>query len=157
MKKTLVLVMAVLALSSHAFAADRKTEEAKLLETDTEFSKASVSNGVAAAFLSYLSDDATLLPAGGQPVTGKDAIREQLAVFAGSELSWKPVKAEVSTAADLGYTWGTYVFKGKDAEGNPRVSYGKYATIWRKQTDGSWKAILDVGNQSPPPTPETAR
>jgi len=33
----------------------------------------------------------------------------------------------------------------------PTVRYGKYVNVWRKQKDGKWKVIVDLGNPSPPP------
>ncbi len=34
---------------------------------------------------------------------------------------------------------------------NAEVNYGKYVTIWKKQADGTWKFVVDVGNKSPAP------
>ena len=31
------------------------------------------------------------------------------------------------------------------------VRHGKYVTIWKKQADGSWKFVVDIGNPSSPP------
>jgi len=31
-------------------------------------------------------------------------------------------------------------------DGTPMTDHGKYATIWRKQTDGSWKVVVDIFN-----------
>jgi ketosteroid isomerase-like protein len=28
------------------------------------------------------------------------------------------------------------------------VEHGKYTSIWKKQKDGSWKVVLDMGNAS---------
>ncbi len=69
-----------------------------------------------------------------------------------SALSWEPKKAEVAKSGELGWTWGTFELHTKDAEGKPVVRYGKYVNIWRKQKDGAWKVILDMGNASPAPT-----
>jgi ketosteroid isomerase-like protein len=48
----------------------------------------------------------------------------------------------------LGYTWGSYEFLSKDKDGNQHVERGKYTTVWKKQTDGSWKVALDMGNKN---------
>lgn len=95
-----------------------------------------------------------MFPAGGEIVAGKAAIRELMApVFATPEhsLRWEPLGAEVSRT--VGYTYGRYVSRGTDQEGKPVTRYGKYVTIWKKQVDGSWKVVLDIGNSSPPPQP----
>jgi ketosteroid isomerase-like protein len=43
------------------------------------------------------------------------------------------------------------VFKDKDKDGKLVTDYGKYATLWKKQKDGSWKVVMDMGNSSPAP------
>jgi ketosteroid isomerase-like protein len=55
----------------------------------------------------------------------------------------------MAASGDLGYTFGNYVLKAKDKDGKPVVEYGKYATVWKKQKDGSWKVVMDMGNSSP--------
>lgn len=130
----------------------RSTERAALLKTDREFSQFAASNGVAAAFLEYITDDATIFPMMENPVTGRDAIRENLAALAGAQLLWQPTRAEVARAGDFGFTWGTYEFRGTGPQGESRVSFGKYVSIWKKQRDGTWKLYLDIGNPSPAPS-----
>ena len=131
---------------------DVEYERELLFNTDVEFSKASVDVGTAEAFYRYLADDALLLPSSVGPVEGKDAIREFMSSGPEIVLRWQPVKADVSRSADLGYTWGTYWFETKDAEGNSKRIDGKYLNVWKKQPDGTWKVLVDIGNQSSTPT-----
>ena len=56
----------------------------------------------------------------------------------------------MASSGDLGYTYGNFVFKSKNKDG-PTVHYGKYMSVWRKQKDGSWKVVVDMGNSSPAP------
>ena len=37
------------------------------------------------------------------------------------------------------------------AEGDDIISHGKYLNIWKKQDYGSWRLIVDMGNNSPEP------
>ena len=57
----------------------------------------------------------------------------------------------MSGSGDLGYTYGNYVFISKDKDGKIVASYGKYMSVWKKQKDGSWKVVVDMGNASPDP------
>jgi ketosteroid isomerase-like protein len=57
----------------------------------------------------------------------------------------------VAKSGELGWTWGTYELHTKDADGKPVIRYGKYVNVWRKQKNGEWKVIVDLGNPSPPP------
>ena len=146
-----LLVFACLAVSQVAAqpVANNSKDDDALLKTDIEFSKASVATSAAEAFAMYLADDAMQMPAGGNPIVGKQAILAGMG--SGYVLSWEPKKAEVAKSGDLGWTWGTYELHTKDAEGKPVVRYGKYVNVWRKQKDGAWKVILDMGNASPGP------
>ena len=66
-------------------------------------------------------------------------------------LTWTPVKAEMAASGDLGYTYGTFVFKANEKDGNPVTHYGKYTTVWKKQREGTWRVALDMGNIGPSP------
>ncbi len=140
MKMAAVLLFCVLA----AFAAG---PEDVLIQADKAFAKAAAARG-ADGFLSFFAEDGTILPKNGAPLTGKAALasafRETWAQ-PGFSLEWTPLKAELAASGDLGYTYGTYVRK-RIANGEPVTETGKYVTIWRKQKDGSWKVILDMGD-----------
>src|SRR5262245_52499887 len=103
-------------------------------------------------FLTYFSPEATLYPPGMPMTTGSAAIRKtgtEMFSAPGMSLQWTPAKADVSASGDLGLTAGTYeVTMGGMAE------KGKYVSVWRKQTDGSWKVTEDIFNADtagPPP------
>jgi ketosteroid isomerase-like protein len=38
-----------------------------------------------------------------------------------------------------------------DSLDNPITMHGKVVTIWRKGTDGSWRNVVDMWNDTPPP------
>ena len=102
--------------------------------------------------MSYFADDAADLPNGGTAARGKEEIRNALGPWtADFKLTWKPEYADMASSGDLGYTFGTYEATAKDAQGNLVTHYGKYATIWKKQKDGNWRVVLDMGNSSPAP------
>lgn len=131
---------------------DQEKEQSRLLQTDIEFSKKSVEVGAAEAFNQYLASDAVELPAQADPITGRDSIHSHMKASSGTYvLQWEPKKAEVSKSGDLGYTWGTYSITSEDEKGQKKTSYGKYLNIWKKQNDGLWKVLIDIGNQSPQP------
>lgn len=130
---------------------DIASERAALLATDVEFSKRSVEVGAAEAFHFFLAEDAIQLPAQSNPIVGRDSIYERMKSEGGNYvLRWEPKTAEVAQSGELGYTWGTYTLSFNDSTGMKTV-YGKYVNVWRKQPGGLWKAIIDIGNQSPVP------
>ena len=128
-----------------------ESEQVALLNLDREFSRSSVAQGIVDAYLSFIADDVRFYREGAFPVTGKEATRSALASKQGV-MNWQPVKAGVSMSGDLGYTYGTYDFKGSGGEGK-EAENGGYARIWRKQSHGRWKVVLDITNPAPPPTP----
>ena len=65
-------------------------------------------------------------------------------------LKWYPTDVEISSSGDLGYSIGEYERIGKDASGNPATVTGNYVSIWRKQRDGRWKIVLDIGTPGTP-------
>lgn len=153
-----LLIIIVLSSSDVAAQESRKSktkieqERAGLIRTDNEFSRMSAEKGVSAAFLTYMGENATLLLNGSEPISGSDKIRAYYAQASPStHLTWKPTNADIAASGDLGYTFGTYLLTGTDAVGKPVMRYGKYLTIWKKQLDGSWKFVVDMGNSSPPP------
>jgi ketosteroid isomerase-like protein len=140
----------LLAAAGISWRANAETDGAvKLRALEAEFNQATAARGLD-GFMSYFADDASELPNGGAVVTGKQNIRHSLEPW-GPDLSltWAPVQAEMAASGDLGYTFGNYVLKAKDKDGKPVVEYGKYATVWKKQKDGSWKVVMDMGNSSP--------
>lgn len=150
--KTLFLTLFLLPwilLSSCGSKIDLGKEKESLLKTDIEFSKTSVEKGAAEAFYLYLADDAVQLPAGLPPIVGRKAIRERMTGSSKAILKWEPAKAEVAKSGDLGYTWGSYELSWQGEDEKTEKLYGKYLNIWKKQPDGTWKAIVDIGNQAP--------
>ena len=152
----IILVIAicrVTAYSQHGTSATAGIDsaEAALLKTDSAFNKLSVEKGFVEAFLAYMADSAVLFPNGSNPISGRENIRKHFSEgSAGDVLTWKPLKAEVASSIDLGYTYGTSAYRSTGKDGRLAIHYGKYVTVWRKQADGSWKFILDIGNSSPP-------
>ena len=68
----------------------------------------------------------------------------------GFSLSWQTTKAEVARSSDIAYSVGTYRMGLDDPKGNPVTDRGKYVTVWRKQPNGNWKAIVDIFNTDLP-------
>jgi ketosteroid isomerase-like protein len=141
-----VIIIPVFLLMSCSDKVDIPKETESLLQADKEFSRTSVENGMKKAFLDYISDDCVLLRAQQKPIEGRTAIEATFSQFSdkGSILSWTPVKAVLSKSGDLGYTYGIWESKLKDTTG--LVFKGTYLTIWRKDAQGKWEAVLDTGN-----------
>ncbi len=154
MKSTVLASTVLLVVGGIAWNAQSQSKTSgseTLLKMEAEFEKTTADRGFE-GFMSYFADDSADLPNGGAIVSGKENIRQSEGPWpADISLTWTPVHADMAASGDLGYTYGTFVFKGKDKDGNPVTRYGKYATVWKKQEDGTWKVAMDMGNSSPGP------
>jgi ketosteroid isomerase-like protein len=136
------------------FATLQKSEPASALKTivDTEraFARASAERGIRESFLAYVADDGLLFRPGA--VNGKKWLLEHPVPASEKRplLSWQPAFADVAQAGDLGYTFGPWQFKKAITDQKP-VGYGHFVTVWKKQTDGSWKFEVDLGISHPAP------
>ena len=102
------------------------------------------------AFADWFAEDGVSLGNAEVPVFGRVAIaRSARWKPEAYQLTWTPTDAQMGPSGDMGYTWGHYEGRSKDANGNPVLVTGRYMTIWRKQADGSWKVVLDAGANEP--------
>lgn len=112
-----------------------------LVAVERDFAKMCLEKGIKASFTEYLADDSIIFPRG-VPINGKQFYIK--AKESGGVLTWYPVFAQVSAAGDLGYSTGPYEYRD-DPKAEIADIYGTFLTIWKRQTDGSWRAVLDRG------------
>jgi len=146
-----MLAVSVIALNvgSHVNASPKDNAET-LKQLEGEFMKAAAERG-SAGYMSYYAEDAVEVPNHANVIRGKENIAKDMAFLDDktNHLTWTPLGADMSASGDLGYTYGTYEFVARDKDGKAVVDHGKYTSIWKKQKDGSWKVVLDMGNASP--------
>ncbi|RJP73348.1 MAG: nuclear transport factor 2 family protein [Candidatus Zixiibacteriota bacterium] len=115
-----------------------------LVEAERAFARAAADKGVRAAFLQYLADEAVVFRP--QAVEARRWYLNYPESEAG--LAWEPAFAEVSRSGDLGYTLGPWTYRPSLRDSIQ--AYGHYVTVWRRQADGAWKAVADIGVPHPP-------
>lgn len=131
---------------------DREEENNDLFQTDLDFARMSEEKGAAEAFNMYLADNAIQLPDGREPITGRSIIYDRMKNSKMNYvLTWEPQSSEVAESGDMGYTWGNSTLMVKEDNGGEKKYYGKYLNVWKKEPGGSWKVIIDMGNESPTP------
>lgn len=148
---TLVCIARCLTRGVEAQTIDLKAAEAAITRADEAFCQA-VTDRRLDHFLAFLADDATFSGGAPQQLRGRDAVAKAWAPYfakGGPTLVWKPVSAKVLVGGDLGYTVGTYARHAIGPDGKPVTGRGNYLTVWKKQTDGSWKAVFDTGSAEP--------
>jgi len=88
----------------------------------------------------FFAEDAQLLPPNTPPVVGKAAIREFWTSFLGSGVTEAELRTgEVSASGDLAHSVGAYGYTLNGIRHS-----GKYLVVYRRHTDGSYRAIADA-------------
>ena len=105
--------------------------------------------------LVYYTDDASFLPPDAPIASGKEAIRAVWTqLLANPDVSWQTTRVEVSRAGDLAYATGTYEITVDASEDKPVTEIGKWVVVLKKQSDGTWKHVVDIFNSDQPPASE---
>lgn len=108
-------------------------------------------------FMSVYADDAVLMLEGAPDLRGVEAIRAGIGGMMQNDpnfnLSFTPDDITVARAGDFAYETGTYSLTLSDAEQAPATQTGYYIVLWEKQSDGTWKVVLDAPVSDPPEAP----
>jgi uncharacterized protein (TIGR02246 family) len=101
----------------------------------------------------HYADDAYFVAPGVAGTEGSTPIRQ---VFANAstdpafEVQFKSDKIDVASSGDLAYARGKFSEKYTDkATGKVMSDSGSYLTVYKKQDDGSWKAVEDFAAADP--------
>ena len=98
---------------------------------------------------SYYAEDAVAYPPNEPAAIGREAAKKVWAAYFAAPsftISWTTTAADIAKSGDLGFTAGTYEDSWDAADGTTVHEKGKYVCVWRRQKDGSWKAIHDTWN-----------
>lgn len=124
---------------------------ASLVEAERAFARDGVAMGVRDSFLAHFAEDGIAFYP--HPVNAREAMRlrpvapRPPAVI----LDWEPETGQVSAAGDLGFDTGPARVEVRDGSRPPRFS--TFFSVWRKQPDGFWAVVLDMGMSRPDPGP----
>ena len=150
--RQMIALLALAALAGCAPEVDVEAEEAALLQTDEAWAAVSFEGEEIDRIVSYWADDATVYLPEVAPVQGKETLRQlvsEMLEIPGSSISWEPTEVVVAPGGGLGYTTGENALTAPDSAGNLVTTRGRYVTIWRKESDGSWKCVVDIFNEGP--------
>ena len=108
-----------------------------------------------AKLVAHYSEDATLMAPGMPAAHGKAAISKVLTEMVGDaalQLKFQAARVEVAKGGDMAYTEGTYTMTMTDPKSKkPMSDHGSYVTVYKKQSDGSWKAVSDIASSGAMP------
>src|SRR5215216_524949 len=142
MKNVILLILIVAAV------AQGQTALQEMVKTEQAFSKMAEEKNVRDAFMAFIADDGLLFRPGA--VNGKKWMLENPLPPSDKRplLAWQPSYAGMATSGDMGFTTGPWEFKNDIKDEKPSA-YGHFVTVWKKQADGSWKFVVDLGISHP--------
>jgi uncharacterized protein (TIGR02246 family) len=124
-----------------AIKADEKKWNQQLKAKDTE--------GLA----SHYADDAYFVGPGAAPSDGSTAIRQFYAnglTDPAIDVNIASDKIDVAASGDMAYSRGHYTEKYTDKKtGKVMTDKGSYLSVYKKQSDGSWKMVEDFATADP--------
>src|SRR5210317_1224942 len=153
MKKiVIIIVFCLIALAcTNQPVIDKKQEGEKLMQLSRDWSDI-IKTGDLEKILEGWADDAVMMVPGMSPLRGKEAIKGYVKAgleIPGFSVKWEPLEVFVSDNGDMAYMIERNEMIVNDSIGNPIVTYNKTVTVWRKDTDGNWKNVIDMWNEDP--------
>jgi len=145
MKLKLSILMLVCTIAAVAQA---QTPLQEMVKTEQAFSKMAEEKNARDAFMAFIADDGLLFRPGA--VNGKQWMLEHPVPPSDKKplLAWQPSFAGMAASGDMGFTTGPWEAK-QDIKDEKPSGYGHFMTVWKKQPDGSWKFVVDLGISHP--------
>ena len=150
-KYLLILIISITLARCNENKIDTKSEGEKLMQLSRDWSNSAATDSIEKT-LSYWAEDAIVMSPGEPALKGKQAIRSMIegtSKIPGFRISWEPLSVVISKSGDMAYMIEQNQITVNDPLGNPITQYNKAVTIWRKETDGSWKNVVDMWNAEP--------
>ncbi|WLT33297.1 nuclear transport factor 2 family protein [Geothrix sp. PMB-07] len=110
-----------------------------VLRAELAFAKQAEDQGIRAAFLAWLKPDARVF------TPRMVSAEAQYGPEPGDpgHLAWYPEAMGVAASGDLAWSLGPWTYAAK--KGGPVLVNGHFLSVWRKQADGLWKVVADIG------------
>lgn len=125
--------------------ADQASLEKEIFQTEKAFEKMASEKGIAEAFYYYAAEDAVIKRENDTLIIGKKNIRTYYEKINDEKttVSWTPDYINMSADGTMAYTYGKYLWKIKNEQGEIAEYKGVFHTVWKKQEDKSWKYVWD--------------
>jgi ketosteroid isomerase-like protein len=121
---------------------------ARMADTERAFAKRALDTSVREAFIEFFADESVSFePPGPGPARERLRARPAQPPRPGFQLLWEPRYGDVAASGDLGYLTGPVenVIPGRPSR------YGNYFSIWKRQANGEFRVIIDLGTDLPQP------
>ena len=126
---------------------DLAAEEMKTRDLEADWRKNIVGKD-ADKLVSIYTDDATFMMPGIPAAKGKENIKKVVVAYLADpnlKIDANTERVEVGKSGDVAFSQGTYQMTMSDPKTKkPIIDKGSYVTGYKKQADGSWKAVSDI-------------
>lgn len=120
-----------------------------VIHAERSFASHALTHSTKSAFLQYM-DSTAIVFARGNAVNAKRFWNRM--PESPMKLIWGPAIAGMNEAGDFGFTTGPYQMKPHLSDTAAVLGFGQYATVWKKNSNGEWKFLVDLGIEVPAPT-----
>ena len=99
------------------------------------------------SIVSFWTEDARFIGPDQPPVVGREALRKMVADGVAAptfSVVWHSGDVVVTPSGDVGYQFGTNEFTVPGAAGRTDTLRGQFVVVWRKGSDGRWRAAVDT-------------
>jgi ketosteroid isomerase-like protein len=148
-RKLIVLILVLSVLAAAKSKRDKAIEEVAKAERD--FARMSVAQGTRAAFFANFTEDGISFGPQPAPLRKVFGPPPDPSTPRKNVLDWYPTWTDASHSGDFAFSTGPSVTTDKST-GKP-IRWGNFASVWRKQNDGTWKVVIDIGIQHAEPPP----
>lgn len=151
---SLVAILVVAASTAAAYAqrgGELPQALTQMVEAERAFAARAIVAGWKAAFLEYFAENAIGFDSGNVGLA-RDQIGANPDPPKDHRLIWEPRYGDVAASGELGYLTGPVrsILPSRD---NGRPRHSTYVSIWKRERDGSFKVVIDVGVNTPAAVP----
>ena len=117
----------------------------EIMDVEGDFAAMAGKEGIRKAFLHFAADEAVLMR-NDKLIIGRMQMAKHFGesdALQDESLTWKPDFVDVSASGDLAYSYGKFVYSYTDSAGVSLEHMGVFHTVWKRQSDGSWRFVWD--------------
>jgi ketosteroid isomerase-like protein len=150
MKNVLILSILVIFVVANLPAQDRTVskDQADMVATERAFAKLGFERGIRESFIKYFAPDCIAFAPDPAKIRAELEKQEPDKFPLPVTVNWAPVWGDISAAGDMGYNTGPVVYEDTGEKKRP-TRHVIFFSVWKKQADGKWLVVLDVGSGLP--------
>lgn len=147
MRKLIAVLLFAILTGCNETKVDQKAEGEKLMQVSREWAR-TISVDSVERIMSFWADSAIYMTADAEPLYGKSEIRKMVVESlkdSSFKITWQPLSASVSENGDMGYLIEeNQLTFNNDSTGKPMTLHERAVTIWKKDSNGNWKNVVEV-------------